>query len=277
MTTPAHDMESILLPVLPEHAEQISRLQTLMDGERLPIVTVIGKYNHGKSRLLNELIGSPVFEVADKRQTVQLEPFIQDGVYWLDAPGLDADVTSADDRHALHGAWLQSDLRLFVHAAKEGELDVKERALLDELLADDKVTQRQTLFVLSQIDQLTDEVELEKVMSAIRAQAPGVVLHAVSSTRYRQGLEGNKKVLLERSGVPTLQITLEQALALVHQAREHEIGMLGDQIKKELERLQTVREHALDALRRKQERLKQEFSNGLANVLNSARRQLEEA
>lgn len=140
-----------MIALLPEHAERIYRLGTLIDGDQPPTIAAIGKYNHGKSRLLNELIGSKVFEVADKRQTIKLESFVHQGVSWLDAPGLDADVTGEDDLAAMRGAWLESDVRLFVHAAKEGELDAKELDLLEELLADDANTQRRTLLVLTRM------------------------------------------------------------------------------------------------------------------------------
>ncbi|WP_404989833.1 GTPase [Caballeronia sp. LZ029] len=49
----------------------MARLDILL-GHEEPIVTVIGKYNHGKSRLLNELIGQEAFAVADRRETVKL-------------------------------------------------------------------------------------------------------------------------------------------------------------------------------------------------------------
>ena len=44
----------------------MARLDILLGNDE-PIVTVIGKYNHGKSRLLNELIGQEAFAVADRR------------------------------------------------------------------------------------------------------------------------------------------------------------------------------------------------------------------
>ena len=121
--------ESAVLAALPGRAHDLARLRVLA-AAGLPVVTVIGKYNHGKSRLLNELIGHAAFGVADRRETIALAEHAHDGVCWLDAPGLDADVHTADDDHALQAIWLRSDIRLFVHAAKEGELDAAERERL---------------------------------------------------------------------------------------------------------------------------------------------------
>lgn len=61
-----------------------------------PVVTVAGKYNHGKSRLLNELVDASAFAVADRRETAALSSHVHEQVRWLDVPGLDADVDSAD-------------------------------------------------------------------------------------------------------------------------------------------------------------------------------------
>lgn len=49
----------------------MARLRALAKAARR-VVTVSGKYNHGKSRLLNEMIGHAAFVVADKRETVAL-------------------------------------------------------------------------------------------------------------------------------------------------------------------------------------------------------------
>lgn len=77
--------------VLPNRADDLARLETLLENGEA-IVTVIGKYNHGETRLLNELIGRDTFAVADRRETVRLSDSVDEGVRWLDAPGLDADV-----------------------------------------------------------------------------------------------------------------------------------------------------------------------------------------
>ncbi len=89
-----------VLAVAPARAHDLTRLHTLRCRADKPTVTVIGKYNHGKSRLLNELMGSDVFSVADRRETVSLAEHVHQDVRWLDAPGLDADVGMADDGRA---------------------------------------------------------------------------------------------------------------------------------------------------------------------------------
>jgi hypothetical protein len=188
-------------------------------------------------------------------------------VRWLDAPGLDADVGTEDDRHAFHAAWLKSDIRLFVHAAKEGELDAKELALLAELCVDGNRTKRQTLFVLSQIDQLADEAELQKVSHTIGAQVPDITLHAVSSTRHRKGLEEGKKLLLEKSGMPSLRVVLDAARARVPQARAHETALLLDDIRDELQQLLAAQEQSREALSQRQSQQHQEFAAGLESVI----------
>lgn len=252
--------------VLPGRADDMTRLVTLTESGET-IVTVIGKYNHGKSRLLNELIGRDIFAVADRRETVRLADNVHDGVRWLDAPGLDADVGTEDDRHAFHAAWMKSDIRLFVHAAKEGELDARELALLDELHADGDRTQRATLFVLSQIDQLADDLELQKVSNTIAAQLPGIALHAVSAVRHRKGAAEGKKLMLEKSGMPSLRVLLDTALARVPQARVHETALLFGEIRAELDALVAAQKKSLDDLRELQNQQQLAFSAGLKSVI----------
>jgi ribosome biogenesis GTPase A len=75
-----HDAELAILAALPSRAQALARLGLLAESDRLPVVTVIGKYNHGKSRLLNELVGHDAFSVADKRETLVLSARDHDGV-----------------------------------------------------------------------------------------------------------------------------------------------------------------------------------------------------
>lgn len=255
--------------VLPDRADDLARLQLIADGG-VPVVTVVGKYNHGKSSLLNVLLGQQAFAVSDKRETVVLAHSVQQGVRWLDAPGLDADVGSEDDRHAFEAVWLHADIRLFVHAAKEGELDARERALLADLLDADERSARQTFFVLTQADQLADDEELDWVHAALAAQCADVVWRAVSSTRHRKGQEGGKMLLVERSGIPALLASVRNALDRVPQARAHEAARLSDGIRAALSEHRAAQAALLDTLRASQQRQRADFDRGLKVVIGKA-------
>jgi GTP-binding protein EngB required for normal cell division len=270
------DAETAILAVLPGRKDDLARLEILAQADEVPVVTVIGKYNHGKSSLLNVLCGASAFDVADKRQTIALSEHVAAGVRWLDAPGLDADVASGDDREALTAAWQRSDIRLLVHAAKEGELDQSEWQLLRQLDADDQRTRRQTLLVLSQVDQLDEEATLTRVTDALGAQVPHVPVHLTSSVRYAKGEEGGKPLLVARSGIPVLKDALAAAYLQVPEARRHEVALRFTDMRQELETLQREREQVLLGLRDTQVRQAEAFSAGLSDVLDKASGEIQE-
>lgn len=267
---PFHDRseaELAVLSALPTRAHDLARLRLLADNDRPPVVAVMGKYNHGKSRLLNELISQAVFAVADKRETVALSAQEHGGVRWMDAPGLDADVATVDDEHALQAIWLESDVRLFVHAAQEGELDASERTLLTSLRSDDERSGRQTLFVLSQVDQLADDGHCDKVVQAIEVQVPTLGMHTVSAARHRQGVEGGKALLRARSGIPELRLSLAQAVSRVPRARVFEATWRRGAVHAELNGLRDARSTLLGSLHAVQSEQRERFDHDLAAVL----------
>ncbi|MGS1002197.1 GTPase [Burkholderia glumae] len=257
-----------VLAVLPARADDLARLARLAAGGE-PVVTVVGKYNHGKSSLLNELAGKPLFAVSDRRETVALAHGRHAGVRWLDAPGLDADVAGADDRHALRAVRLEADIRLFVHAAGEGELDARERQWLVALLDDDARSARRTFLVLSQIDQLADDAALARVAAALVAQVPAAEPCCVSSVRHRNGQQGGKRLLVERSGIPALQAALGAALERVPAARAREAARLRTDIAAQLGALRAEQDAALARLRERQRQQRDGFERGLRAVIDT--------
>lgn len=266
-----------ILRALPGRRHDLARLRVIAESGGAPVVTVVGKYNHGKSRLLNELIGGEAFGVADRRETFTLAECLHEGVRWLDAPGLDADVDAVDDRHARDAAWLHSDVRLMVHAAKEGELDADERMLLHDLHIDGQRTRRQTLLVLSQVDQLADDEQQEQVTAAIRAQQPDLALYPVSSVRHYKGVSEGKRLLTERSGIPTLRSALADALARVPAAREHETCRFLEEMDDELRQRHAAASGARDELLRMQAGGRSEFDRGLQEALEKVSADILEA
>ncbi|MDO5668325.1 MAG: 50S ribosome-binding GTPase [Alcaligenaceae bacterium] len=228
-----HNKDAIL-KVLPQYAVKVRRLEKLADKKALPVITVLGKYNHGKSRLLNELIGDDLFAVADKRETKALHQVDHQSVRWVDAPGLDADVDEVDDRHAAEALWVESDIRLLVHAAKEGELDAAEIDLVNVLLCDEQQTQRQTIVVLTQSDQVADEESLSKILATLAEQLGKKDIYPVSSVRHRRGIEQQIPLFVERSGIPVLEAHIENTLTQVNAARAFEQNSYLSELDREL-------------------------------------------
>ncbi|WP_176929098.1 GTPase [Paraburkholderia lycopersici] len=251
--------------LLPERAADAARLEQLADAGKLPVVTVLGKFNHGKSTLLNALIGQGVFAVSDARQTTELDAFDQAGVRWLDAPGLDADVQTEDDRRALRGSWEEADIRLFVHSAREGELDGSEKALLAELAADAGHTRRKALVVITQIEEVGEDT-LADILRVIREQAASLEILPVSAVRYRRGCEGGKQLLIEKSGMLALKDRIAAAVRQVFAARADELQMTGILLRSRLASAGADRYGRLKMLSAERNRLMALFKGELAQI-----------
>lgn len=264
-----------VLYALPERAIDLARLKALKQAMQTPTITVIGKYNHGKSRLLNELIGQDVFTVADRRETIALNEHQYQQVRWLDAPGLDADVVGQDDDLAQEALWCKSDIRLFVHSVKEGELDSAEHPLLQQLHQDAQRSKRQTLVVLTQVDQVPDQTVLKQVLDSIQQQIPQFNLLPVSATRHRQGVEGAKQLLIQKSGFAELRQALDAAIAQVPQARVHEKALLFSEIRQQLTELQTTQLTLLEQLQTTQKEQREAFDRDLNSTLDKVLKDLQ--
>ncbi|MDF3883263.1 GTPase [Cupriavidus basilensis] len=230
--------KSILLKVLPRWADEIERISYLSNSETPPVVSVLGKYNHGKSTLLNALVGQEVFRVSDIRETTALYTFEHDGIEWLDTPGLDADVAADDDRLARQGAWTEADIRLFVHSVREGELDRTEQELIHALRDDCEGSRRKVFAVLTQIEQVEDEDALRRILETTQRQLQGLEFFPVSAARYSQGIERNKPILIKRSGLPELLARIKHAALEVPGNRKDEIATLSEILLGDLERSQ---------------------------------------
>lgn len=264
-----------ILAVVPEDAKALARLRVILQAGQFPTVTVIGKYNHGKSRLLNELIGQDIFSVADKRETVALSEHLQHQIRWLDAPGLDADVATIDDQLAQDAMWNKADIRLMVHSVREGEFDPYELHLFQQFEQDAKQTQRQSLLLLTQIDQIPDQTILAQIIGSIQNQAPTATILPVSATRHRQGIENSKPILVQRSGIPELQHTLHRMLEQVPAIRQFEKKQIIVDLKMRLsQHLETIQSN-IQQLTTSLQQQRQNFERDLNQILDKVRQDLQ--
>lgn len=189
----------------------------------------------------------------------------------MDAPGLDADVAAVDDDYAFDAIWTQADIRLFVHSIREGELDAIEHQLLQQLVSDFQTSQRQTLLVLTQLDQMPDQQVLAHIQQSIRDQIPDLNALSVSATRHRQGIENSKPLLVEKSGIVRLQQAIELAISRVPNARRHEKNQLFSGMQQQLDQLQTELAQTQQKLQHMQQQQRQDFDEGLTKVLDKIR------
>ena len=233
-----------LIDVIPMSKENIERLQYLKEEASDISIAVFGKYNHGKSTLLNALIGHDEFKTADKRETIENKEFKKDGVIWIDTPGLDADIKGEDDAKAREGAFKIADFLFLIHNVKAGELDKYESELYQQLMRQDKNYSNKIFLILTQIDQLPKN-ELDRVKEKIYEQMPNLKIFPVSAIRHIRGKKENKEKFIELSGINELFILIGRLIHDVDDLRKNEVKRLKDKAKVEL----------LDALKKKQKKL----------------------
>ena len=228
---------------LPEAREELNRLAQLMGNQSNARIAVFGKYNHGKSTLLNALVGREIFKASDRRETRANKEFTHNGVVWIDTPGLDADVHGEDDRRARQGAFELADYLFLVHNISTGELDRYELDLYKGMLARSREHKTRIMLVLTQIDQLSRE-DSEKVIQRVRGQLPGITVIPVSAVRYQRGISEGREKFVELSGMSDLLALTEKLKRGLQTSRRQEMtdlrGEVRRQLQQQIDRLQAT-------------------------------------
>lgn len=222
-----------LSKLLPDSEVNFRRLKQLLIGDEKSKIAVFGKFNHGKSTLLNTLLGYEHFSIADKRETIVVSEIEHDGKIWIDTPGLDADTSGGDDKLATDAVLEKADIICLVHNVKAGELDKSEMETYQRLMAFGDNYKSKFILVLTQIDQVAPD-DLERVKSKIVGQIPNLFLNCVSATRYQRGINESKNGLITASGILPLLKSLESAEKNVQLLRKKEAKNLIKKIKDEL-------------------------------------------
>lgn len=251
----------------------VERFNHLQKTDHKPRIAVFGKFNHGKSTLLNALVGHDIFATSDKRETVKNQEFNDEKhqVVWLDTPGLDADATGKDDFLANKGTFVEADIILLVHNLKAGELDRYEVEHFKRLLSETS-NSVQKLLVITQIDEVPDAENRKQALNKIQKQFPQFELLQTSAIRYQRGVAENREKFIELSGIPILSQKIQQLRSSVSQARQKMQSELKTQIEqriqKEINRLNSQIQHRkndLDDMRDEFERAVDGYLTKVAN------------
>lgn len=254
-----------LANLLPEARQEIRRLEQLMSQGREARIAVFGKYNHGKSTLLNALVGKEVFKASDRRETRENQEFAHRGVVWIDTPGLDADVNGADDRRARQGAFELADYLLLVHNIKTGELDRYELDLYRRMV--EQHQSKRVFLVLSQIDQLQPD-EGDRVYQRIKRQLPDITVIQVSALRYQRGIHERRERFVELSGMPDLLALTGQLKSGLQASRQREQTDLQSKIGRRLQQRIGELQTGLAQRREEREQRRQKFASAVDQALN---------
>jgi GTPase Era involved in 16S rRNA processing len=196
--------------------DELEKLETFQNALKVDEVSIscIGLYNHGKSTLLNALIGDfedKTFKTADTRETVESKSVKVGNKIFVDTPGLNA--KESDDKVVFETV-LNSDINLFVHTVTTGEFSKDEIDSLNKIKTLWKNPQEfleRTIFVLSRVDKASNEIDVSNTASKMNKQLKdifGVSLSKIvpiSSIRYKKGRLENKQLLIEKSGIPELE------------------------------------------------------------------------
>lgn len=177
-------------------------------------VVVLGLYNHGKSTLLNQLIGdyeNKTFSVSDIRETRKEKILKKDNIIYIDTPGLNAE--DCDTTEALKN--IDSyDIYLYVHKITTGSLQNNESIILSKLSECVGVKEflSSCIFVLTCAGEANDNdakksaeqfrIDLGKVFRLYDASDIDIVL--VDSKSYSKGKLENKTLLAKKGGIDNL-------------------------------------------------------------------------
>ena len=185
-------------------------LSQIIDDKRYVKIAVAGRMNHGKSSLLNSLIGDNIFKVQDIRETTTNSRYeLFEDILLVDTPGLDANIN--DDTIA-NVAYESSNIILFVHNYNVGDFHKGELEALKRIAGfhNSEVFGDRFILVLTGKDAVTDQNDREliklKLLKDIKqfCGLQNFPIFEVSNTTFMKGKSENKEKLIIYSGIPTL-------------------------------------------------------------------------
>jgi len=229
-------------------------------------ITCMGLYNHGKSSLLNVLIKDfdhKTFKTADIRETSTNKTVQYGTIKFVDTPGLNA--KKNDDKRVMD-AVKQSDINLFVHTVTTGEFAEKEIAFLNNVKKYWDNPQKfidRTVFVVSRVDKANNDDDIVKTIEKMSRQILDIfntkpTIIPVSATRYTKGQLENKKLMIKKSNIESLEQSLkilsDKLSAEIKETREIRLKNKYDDLIKQLN--SKVQKNRLEISKQKQAQIK---------------------
>ena len=232
--------------------QKFQELDKLVKSVNKVNVVCCGLYNNGKSTLLNVLVDDfefKTFKTADIRETTQSKKVKHKNITYIDTPGLNA--TYKDDKVVIDTI-IESDINLFVHNITTGELNQKEIEFLKILRDkwDKKEFIKKTIFVLSRIDEMSEDIEPTKLKITNQIQeifktTPKVI--EVSAIDYKDGVLENEEELIQISNIKTLQKTIKEFINKdIKLQKQKRITNKYKEIEEEIENLITAKQKKIE-------------------------------
>ncbi len=202
-----NSLEVDLDTILNQYKKNLSQI---IDDKRYVKIAVAGRMNHGKSSLLNSLIGDNIFKVQDIRETTANSRYeLFEDVLLVDTPGLDANIN--DDAIA-NVAYESSNIILFVHNYNVGDFHKGELEALKRIadFHNSEAFSDRFILVLTGKDAITDQNDREliklKLLKDIKqfCGLQNFPIFEVSNTTFMKGKSENKEKLITYSGISTL-------------------------------------------------------------------------
>jgi len=258
--------------LIPDSERNVKRLKYLKEESSQLRVAVFGKYNHGKSTLLNTVIGKDIFKAADKRETRKNAEHKHNNIIWVDTPGLGADVKGQDDKEAMEGAFKIADILYLVHNVQAGELDKNEIRIFRELTKQDKNYRKKMFLILTQIDQVQAEQQqliTTKIKKQLKKYNIDLTMVSVSAALYRKGVDENKPNLVKFSYMDSLLTLVSSHLYELDSLRKLEAKRLVSKIRVELNDWKKFTKQELQSAKYELDNQEKQFKDELVGFLNN--------
>lgn len=180
------------------------------------VVTCMGLYNHGKSTLLNALIGdykNKTFKTADVRETTKSKSVKHGDLTIVDTPGLHAEKN--DDKQVMDTV-KESDINIFVHNVNTGAFVASEVDFFHNVKKHWRNPEQfieRTIFILSRVDEVNHidyitntHQEMTKQINEIFGIKANII--AVSAKDYADGKLDNEQELIDEGNLDRLYTTI---------------------------------------------------------------------